>query len=126
MTYDAYVCLRHSFLDILELKRIQEFVKETRDIESIDFHSIVASYKGHTMFSIFSRSIEAFDDIHKFLDQYLVETDFGSEKNIDRMQLRCTLRQHTKSLKSANEEEWNKVQTILQRFSCRRAEKQKV
>ena len=43
----------YSSMDLQELKRISEAVKQNQKIPEIDMTSIVSNYSGHTIFSIF-------------------------------------------------------------------------
>ena len=52
-SYEGFIYLRHSFLNILELKSINNCVENDMNIDAIDFECIVANYNGHTFFSIY-------------------------------------------------------------------------
>ena len=80
--YSGMIYRTYSEIDLLDLLDIKIALERKEDINYIDLDTILSTYEGHTIFSIFQHYYEVYEKIAKQLKEQEFEYEINANKEI--------------------------------------------
>ena len=85
-TYTGMVYRTYSEVDLLEIQDIKNTLEKKEDMIYIDMETILSTYEGHTIFSIFQHYFEVYEKIYS----QIREQEFKPESNVKKEEIENT------------------------------------